>query len=131
MRTLFCCCLDVFASLYVFGIFLASSKKVAVYRFYLKIPENNATPIHRFTWKEIMKAIGKVNVESLADVIGQDAFWVLVRTVIEVTGYSDNAIRAKKQRGEWKEGVHWRKAPDNRLVFNLVAIKLWMAGQNA
>lgn len=63
------------------------------------------------------------------DLLGLGAHWVLIAKVIEYTGYTDDAIRAKKQRGEWKEGIHWRKGPDNRLLFNLVAIQKWMGGQ--
>jgi len=72
-----------------------------------------------------MKAIRKA-----LDACGLAMHWVLISKVVEYTGYSDDAIRAKKQRGEWKEGVHWRKGPDNRLMFNLVAIQKWMGGQN-
>lgn len=57
--------------------------------------------------------------------------WVLISKVVENTGYSDDAIRAKKARGEWIEEVHWRKGPDNRLVFNLLAIQNWMGGCDA
>ncbi|MYN05370.1 excisionase [Pseudoduganella sp. DS3] len=57
--------------------------------------------------------------------------WALINKVIEITGYSDDAIRAKKKRGEWLEGIHWRKAPDNRVVFDLSAINRWMGGSHA
>lgn len=70
-----------------------------------------------------MEAVAKIG-----DVFGLGMHWVLIHKVSEYTGYSDDAIRAKKQRGEWKEGVHWRKGPDNRLMFNLVAIQKWMGG---
>lgn len=62
------------------------------------------------------------------DALGLAMHWVLISKVVEYTGYTDDAIRAKKQRGEWKEGIHWRKGPDNRLMFNLVAIQKWMGG---
>ena len=65
------------------------------------------------------------------DAIGLAKHWVLISKVVEYTGYTDDAIRAKKQRGEWREGVHWRKGPDNRLMFNLVAIQDWMGGCDA
>ncbi len=73
--------------------------------------------------------MGKANKAVQAFVGG--AHWVLISKVVELTGYSDDAIRAKKARGEWIEEVHWRKGPDNRLVFNLVAIQLWMGGCDA
>lgn len=57
--------------------------------------------------------------------------WILIRKLCELSGYSDDAIRAKIKRGIWKEGRHWRKAADNRIVFNVVAINDWMGGKNA
>jgi hypothetical protein len=57
--------------------------------------------------------------------------WVLISKLVELTGYSDDAIRAKKKRGDWREGRHWRKAPDNRVVFHVPTIQLWMGGNNA
>lgn len=59
------------------------------------------------------------------------ASWVLISKVTELTGYTDDAIRAKKKRGEWIEGRHWRKAPDNRVVFDIVAINRWLGGNHA
>jgi hypothetical protein len=56
--------------------------------------------------------------------------WVLISKLVELTGYSDDAIRAKKKRGEWREGHHWRKAVDNRIVFHFPTIQLWMGGQD-
>lgn len=65
------------------------------------------------------------------DQLGMAMHWVLINRVVEYTGYSDDAIRAKQRRGDWKEGIHWRKGPDNRLVFNLIAIQNWMGGFDA
>jgi hypothetical protein len=55
--------------------------------------------------------------------------WVLIKKLIELTGYTDDAIRAKIKRGVWLKDVHWRKAPDGRIVFNLMAIQLWIEGK--
>ena len=52
--------------------------------------------------------------------------WVLINKVIELIGYTDDAIRAKIKRGVWLKGIHWKKAPDNRLVFNIEAIQKWI-----
>lgn len=54
--------------------------------------------------------------------------WVLINVLCEYTGYSDDAVRAKMQRGKWVTGAHWRKAPDGRIVFNLTRIQQWMSG---
>jgi len=62
------------------------------------------------------------------DEIKLKSHWVTIEKVVEYTGYSDDAIRKKKWLGVWRENIHWRKAPDNRLVFNLVSIQNWMSG---
>jgi hypothetical protein len=55
--------------------------------------------------------------------------WVLIHRLRELVGYSDDAVRAKIKRGVWVQGVHFRKAPDGRLFFNLLAIKQWIEGK--
>lgn len=52
--------------------------------------------------------------------------WVLINKVVDLIGYTDDAIRSKISKGVWLLGVHWRKAPDGRLVFNLEAIQKWI-----
>lgn len=52
--------------------------------------------------------------------------WVLINVLERVTGYSDDAIRAKVKKTVWKFGVHWSKAPDGRLVFDVNAVRRWM-----
>jgi hypothetical protein len=54
-------------------------------------------------------------------------FWVLIEKLSTETGYTVNAIRAKQKKNQWKFNVHWKRAPDKRLVFNLPAIQKWMA----
>lgn len=55
--------------------------------------------------------------------------WVLIKKLVELTGYSDDAIRAKIKRGVWRCGIHWKKAPDGRILFNLLAINEWIEGK--
>jgi hypothetical protein len=55
--------------------------------------------------------------------------WVLINKVSELIGYTDDAIRAKIKKGVWLSGIHWRKAPDGRLMFNLEAIQKWIEGK--
>lgn len=55
--------------------------------------------------------------------------WVLIKKLVELTGYTDDAIRAKIKRGVWLKEVHWRKAPDGRIVFNILAIQQWIEGK--
>jgi hypothetical protein len=55
--------------------------------------------------------------------------WVLIKRVVELLGYTDDAIRAKIKKGVWLQGVHWRKAPDGRIFLNLLAIQRWIEGK--
>lgn len=57
--------------------------------------------------------------------------WVLIKKVVESTGYTDQAIRAKIKKGVWLKDQIWKKAPDNRIVFNLSEIQSWMTGKKA
>ena len=54
--------------------------------------------------------------------------WVLPTIITRDIGYTDKAMEAKRQKGVWLEGIHWRKAPDGRIVYNLPKIQEWMAG---
>lgn len=55
--------------------------------------------------------------------------WVLISKVIELIGYTDDAIRSKISKGVWLCGIHWTKAPDGRLLFNMEAIQKWIEGK--
>ena len=55
--------------------------------------------------------------------------WVLIKKVVELVGYSEDAIRAKIKKGVWLKGTHWVKAPDNRILFNIEAIQKWIEGK--
>lgn len=56
-------------------------------------------------------------------------YWVLINKVTELIGYTDDAIRAKIKRGVWLQNIHWKKAPDGRLFFNIQAIQKWIEGK--
>lgn len=50
---------------------------------------------------------------------------VTIKKFSQKTGYSENAVRSKIQRGEWLEGVLFIKAPDNRILMNLEGYEKW------
>ena len=52
--------------------------------------------------------------------------WVLINKIYELIGYSDDAVRAKISKGVWLLGIHFVKAPDGRLLFNMEAIQKWI-----
>jgi hypothetical protein len=45
------------------------------------------------------------------------------------TGYTPDAVQKKIQRGEWREGIHFRRAPDGRLLMDLRGYHAWAEGQ--
>jgi len=55
--------------------------------------------------------------------------YVLASKLSELTGYTVDAIRGKRTYGVWLENIHWVKAPDGRLLFNIDAIYRWMEGK--
>lgn len=57
--------------------------------------------------------------------------WVLIKKVVELIGYTEDAIRAKIKKGVWLCGIHWVKAPDGRIMFNIDAIQLWIVSKRA
>jgi hypothetical protein len=55
--------------------------------------------------------------------------WVLIKKLVELTGYTEDALRPKIKKGVWLQGVHWRKAPDGRIHFSVPAIEAWIEGR--
>lgn len=55
--------------------------------------------------------------------------WVLIPAFCALTGYTKRAVETKIYRGVWIEGVHYKKAPDGRIVMNLGAYNEWVSGE--
>lgn len=53
---------------------------------------------------------------------------VLVAKFCELSGYTDDAVRAKIKNGIWLEGVVWIKAPDGRVLIDLEGYEAWVDG---
>ena len=41
-------------------------------------------------------------------------------------GISEEAIRALKKKGFWREDVHWVKAPNGRIFINVKGVNEWI-----
>lgn len=55
--------------------------------------------------------------------------WITIQKLAEATGYSEKALRNKIMRGDFLQGIHYRKSPDGRIHFNLEAYEKWVEGQ--
>lgn len=42
------------------------------------------------------------------------------------TGYTEKAIRRKIETGVFVEGVHYRRAPDGRILVSMEAFERWV-----
>ena len=54
---------------------------------------------------------------------------VTVSRFCALSGYSDDAVRAKMAEGVWLEDRVWIKAPDGRILISLRGYEAWAAGQ--
>lgn len=55
--------------------------------------------------------------------------WVTIQKLAQESGYSVAALRSKIQRGEFIEGIHWRKSRDGRIQFNVGEYNGWVKGE--
>lgn len=55
--------------------------------------------------------------------------WVTIRKFSEITGYTEDAVRAKIQRGDWPMNYLWTHAPDHRVLMNLEQYEKWVEGK--
>lgn len=54
--------------------------------------------------------------------------YVTIKKLAEMTGYSEDAIRAKIKKGVWRLNEHWIKARDGRIHLIVDAIERWIEG---
>jgi hypothetical protein len=54
--------------------------------------------------------------------------YILLCLAANVTGYTVKAMRRKIERGDWVEGKVWRRAPDGRVLLDLVGYQKWVEG---
>lgn len=54
--------------------------------------------------------------------------WVTIKKFSELTGYTEDAVRAKLANGVWLESALWKKAPDGRILMNLPGYNDWVEG---
>ncbi|MDY6948716.1 MAG: excisionase [Pseudomonadota bacterium] len=54
--------------------------------------------------------------------------YVLLSLASLVTGYTVKAMERKIERGDWVENKVWRRAPDGRILIDLVGYQKWVEG---
>ena len=66
-----------------------------------------------------------------APIVGGTARYVLLPLANLLTGYSVKAMERKIERGDWQEGKVWRRAPDGRIVIDVLGYQRWVEGPKA
>lgn len=56
------------------------------------------------------------------------ARYVLLSLAERITGYTVKAMERKIERGDWLEGKVWIRAPDGRVLIDLVGYHKWVEG---
>jgi hypothetical protein len=59
------------------------------------------------------------------------ARYVLLPLANLLTGYSVKAMERKIERGDWQEGKVWKRAPDGRIVIDVLGYQRWIEGPKA
>ena len=62
---------------------------------------------------------------------GRSSRYVRVNKFVELTGYTDKAVRCKIAEGVWLEGKQWRRAPDGAILVDMVGYERWVEGKEA
>jgi hypothetical protein len=66
-----------------------------------------------------------------APVVVGTARYVLLSLANLLTGYSVKAMERKIERGDWQEDKVWRRAPDGRIVIDVLGYQRWVEGPRA
>jgi hypothetical protein len=61
-------------------------------------------------------------------VIVAPARYVLLGLAERITGYTVKAMERKIERGDWVEGKVWVRAPDGRILIDMVGYHKWVEG---
>ena len=59
------------------------------------------------------------------------ARYVLLPLANLLTGYSVKAMERKIERGDWQEGRVWRRAPDGRILLDVLGYQRWVEDTRA
>ena len=52
--------------------------------------------------------------------------WVTIKKFSDLSGYSEEAARQKIKKNQWSNRVHFKRAPDGRILINLVEVSKWI-----
>ena len=66
-----------------------------------------------------------------APIVVGTARYVLLPLANLLNGYSVKAMERKIERGDWQEGKVWKRAPDGRILIDVLGYQRWVEGPKA
>jgi hypothetical protein len=70
-----------------------------------------------------------MSAETERPVVMAPARYVLLPLANMVTGYTVKAMEHKIERGDWPEGKLWKRAPDGRILIDIMGYQRWVEGR--
>jgi hypothetical protein len=70
-----------------------------------------------------------MSAETERPVVMAPARYVLLPLANMVTGYTVKAMERKIERGDWPEGKLWKRAPDGRILIDIMGYQRWVEGR--
>ena len=64
-----------------------------------------------------------------SDVLATPLRYVLLNVAAQMTGYTIKAMERKIERGDWLEGKVWVRAPDGRILIDMLGYQRWVEGR--
>ena len=64
-----------------------------------------------------------------SDVTPATSRYVLLNMAAQMTGYTVKAMERKIERGDWIEGKVWLRAPDGRILIDVLGFQRWVEGR--
>jgi hypothetical protein len=88
--------------------------------------ENSPPQIHKLMARMDATMDTNMNGEAAPSIAVLPARYVLLPLANALTGYTVKAMERKIERGDWPEGRVWKRAPDGRIVIDLVGYQRWV-----
>ncbi|WP_139558304.1 MerR family transcriptional regulator [Methylotetracoccus oryzae] len=54
--------------------------------------------------------------------------YATIRKFSDMCGYSEEGIRQNIKKGIWREKIHWIRAPNGRILINILGVQAWFEG---
>lgn len=54
---------------------------------------------------------------------------ITLKKYADLSGYTEKALRCKIDTGVWAEGIHYFRAPDNRIIINIQEVEKWQRNE--